>query len=632
MQVLEAMTQLLAHRGPDGRGVWIDDGIGLAHTRLSILDLSAAGSQPMVTSDGSCVLVFNGEIYNYQDLREELQQEGETFRSRSDTEVLLMGYRRWGKSVLERLRGMFAFALWDTPKRKLFLARDRLGIKPLFFAHLKPGIVFASEIKAMLVHPGIRREMNPSAVDAYFELGYIPGPDTVFEGVQALAPGCWLEYAEGSLTTRRYWIPDFSRNGLAGSEDELLEQLDQRLNDAVKSHLVADVSVGAFLSGGIDSSLVCAVAQKHVPKPLRTFTIGFNGGGDERRYARLVAAHIGADHHEMLATPDILSELPRLVKHLEQPLFDNSVLPTHLVSQAARQHVKVVLSGDGGDEPFAGYEWTRRALSLPRAPGSWQPAGWHWAYRSGAAGLAQRLAYDLTHSADDRYQRRVCVSAALRSWLYHPEFISQFPNSIQDSTQHLLDQAPVPDMRDRFIHADLCRYLPEDVLFKVDRMSMANSLEVRVPLLDHHLMEWVLRLPFDMRFRAGRGKYLLRKLAVRYLPPEILKPRKQGFTIPIGDWLRGELGNWVEGLFRSPSFENRRIIRKDAALELLAMHRTGRYELGHRIWQLVMFEVWARLWLDRLEGKDLMAESISAGFSRSVEVVSPGLHNAGSIR
>jgi len=632
MQVLEAMTQLLAHRGPDGRGVWIDDGIGLAHTRLSILDLSAAGSQPMVTSDGSCVLVFNGEIYNYQDLREELQQEGETFRSRSDTEVLLMGYRRWGKSVLERLRGMFAFALWDTPKRKLLLARDRLGIKPLFFAHLKPGIVFASEIKAMLVHPGIRREMNPSAVDAYFELGYIPGPDTVFEGVQALAPGCWLEYAEGSLTTRRYWIPDFSRNGLAGSEDELLEQLDQRLNDAVKSHLVADVSVGAFLSGGIDSSLVCAVAQKHVPKPLRTFTIGFNGGGDERRYARLVAAHIGADHHEMLATPDILSELPRLVKHLEQPLFDNSVLPTHLVSQAARQHVKVVLSGDGGDEPFAGYEWTRRALSLPRAPGSWQPAGWHWAYRSGAAGLAQRLAYDLTHSADDRYQRRVCVSAALRSWLYHPEFISQSPNSIQDSTQHLLDQAPVPDMRDRFIHADLCRYLPEDVLFKVDRMSMANSLEVRVPLLDHHLMEWVLRLPFDMRFRAGRGKYLLRKLAVRYLPPEILKPRKQGFTIPIGDWLRGELGNWVEGLFRSPSFENRRIIRKDAALELLAMHRTGRYELGHRIWQLVMFEVWARLWLDRLEGKDLMAESISAGFSRSVEVVSPGLHNAGSIR
>ena len=632
MQVLEAMTQLLAHRGPDGRGVWIDDGIGLAHTRLSILDLSAAGSQPMVTSDGSCVLVFNGEIYNYQDLREELQQEGETFRSRSDTEVLLMGYRRWGKSVLERLRGMFAFALWDTPKRKLLLARDRLGIKPLFFAHLKPGIVFASEIKAMLVHPGIRREMNPSAVDAYFELGYIPGPDTVFEGVQALAPGCWLEYAEGSLTTRRYWIPDFSRNGLAGSEDELLEQLDQRLNDAVKSHLVADVSVGAFLSGGIDSSLVCAVAQKHVPKPLRTFTIGFNGGGDERRYARLVAAHIGADHHEMLATPDILSELPRLVKHLEQPLFDNSVLPTHLVSQAARQHVKVVLSGDGGDEPFAGYEWTRRALSLPRAPGSWQPAGWHWAYRSGAAGLAQRLAYDLTHSADDRYQRRVCVSAALRSWLYHPEFISQFPNSIQDSTQHLLDQAPVPDMRDRFIHADLCRYLPEDVLFKVDRMSMANSLEVRVPLLDHHLMEWVLRLPFDMRFRAGRGKYLLRKLAVRYLPPEILKPRKQGFTIPIGDWLRGELGNWVEGLFRSPSFENRRIIRKDAALELLAMHRTGRYELGHRIWQLVMFEVWARLWLDRLEGKDLMAESISAEFSRSAEVVSPGLHNAGSIR
>ncbi len=374
MQVLEEMTRRLAHRGPDGKGVWAGEGVGLAHTRLSILDLSSAGSQPMVAPDGSCVLAFNGEIYNYQELRDELQQERETFRSRSDTEVLLMGYRRWGRSVLERLRGMFAFALYDMAHRKLFLVRDRLGIKPLYYAHLNPGIVFGSEIKALLAHPGIRREMNPTAAGAYFELGYVPGPHTIFEGIQALSPGCWLEYGEGRLAIQRYWIPDFSRNGLGGCEDELLDQLDQRLNDAVKSHLVADVPVGAFLSGGIDSSLVCAVAQRHMAKPLRTFTIGFDGGGDERRTARLVAAHIGSDHHEAVATADIVAELPRLVKHLEQPLFDNSVLPTHLVSQTARRHMKVVLSGDGGDEPFAGYEWTRRALSLPRAPGS-PPAG-----------------------------------------------------------------------------------------------------------------------------------------------------------------------------------------------------------------------------------------------------------------
>ncbi len=482
IQVLEAMTRMLAHRGPDGRGVWAKEGIGLAHTRLSILDLSAAGSQPMVASDGRCALAFNGEIYNFKDLREELQQQGETFRSRSDTEVLMMGYRRWGKGVIERLRGMFAFALWDTENRTLLLARDRLGIKPLFYAKLTSGIVFASEIKALFAHPGLGKNLNPAEVDAYFELGYIPGPDTIFDGIQSLGPSCWLEYSRGAVATHRYWSPNFEGPHIAGCEKELVDELDARLNDAVKSHLVADVPVGAFLSGGIDSSLVCAIAQRHAREPLRTFTIGFSGGGDERRYARAVAAHIGSDHHEALVTPDIVAELPRLVEHLEQPLFDNSVLPTHLVSQMARQQVKVVLSGDGGDEPFAGYEWTRRALSLPRVPGSWQPDGWRWAYRCGVSGLAQRLAYDLTHSADDRYRRRVSVSAALRSWLYHPEFSLRIGNVTVDSTEKLIRSAPVRDKRDRFLYADLCRYLPEDVLFKVDRMSMAHSLEVRVPL------------------------------------------------------------------------------------------------------------------------------------------------------
>jgi asparagine synthase (glutamine-hydrolysing) len=608
------MVSKLQHRGPDANGTWVSDETALGHTRLAIIDLSPAGHQPMVSVEGRCALVFNGEIYNYRELRHELQQQGKRFRSNSDTEVILHGYSCWGKDLLARLRGMFAFAVWDEAHQALFMARDRLGIKPLFYTNLNPGIVFASEVKALLAHPGVRREMNPPAVDAYFELGYIPGPDTIFSGIRALSPGSWLEYTGRCLSIERYWIPDFSRNGPVGNEDELLEHLDQRLNDAVKSHLVADVPVGAFLSGGIDSSLVCAIAQRHVKEPLQTFTIGFDGGGDERRYARVVAAHIGSNHHEAMVAPNIVAELPRLVKHLEQPLFDNSVLPTYLVSGAATQPVKVVLSGDGGDEPFGGYEWTRRALSLPRVPGLWQPVGWQWAYRRGAAGLLQRMAYDLTHSADARYQRRVSISPALRFWLYHPEFLTQLQGSLRDSTQHLLDQAPVSDKRDRFTHADLGRYLPEDVLFKVDRMSMANSLEVRVPLLDHHLVEWVLHLPFDMRFRSGRGKYLLRKLATRYLPAEIVKPRKQGFTVPVGVWLRGKLGNWVEELFRSKSFENRRILRKDAALGLLAMHRSGRHELGHRIWQLVMFEAWAGFWMDNSE----IPETISGRSQRNI--------------
>jgi asparagine synthase (glutamine-hydrolysing) len=571
----------------------------LGHTRLAIIDLSRAGDQPMISRDGRFILVYNGEIYNYRELRQDLQQQGERFHSTSDTEVVLHGYRRWGTDVVAKLRGMFAFAIWDDLRQQLFLARDRIGIKPLFYSCLDPGLMFGSEIKALLAHPGFKRAMNPVAVNSYLELGYVPGPMTVFEGIRALEPGSWLVYGEQGLRIQSYWTPDFTRNGTGGRESELLEQLDQRLNDAVRSHLVADVPVGAFLSGGIDSSLVCAVTQRHMTEPLRTFTIGFDGGGDERRYARLVAGHIGSDHHEALVTPDIVAELPKLMQHLEQPLFDNSALPTHLVSQAAREHVKVVLSGDGGDEPFAGYEWTRRALSLPRVPGYWQPAGWHWAYRCGFTGLGQRLAYDLTHSADDRYERRVCVSAALRSWLCRPEFLSRCAEIPESSTAGLLNLAPVRDRRDRFVFIDLRRYLPDDVLFKVDRMSMAHSLEVRVPLLDHLLLEWVLSLPFDMRFRHGRGKYLLRKLAARYLPAEVLIPRKQGFTIPIGRWLRGELHDRVDALFHSPSFERRGIIHPQAARDLLAMHGSRRYELGHRIWQIVLLEMWARIWLDQ---------------------------------
>jgi asparagine synthase (glutamine-hydrolysing) len=593
------MVESLNHRGPDGCGYWTNEMAALGHTRLAIIDLSRAGDQPMISRDGRFILVYNGEIYNYRELRQDLQQQGERFHSTSDSEVVLHGYRRWGTDVVANLRGMFAFAIWDDLRQQLFLARDRIGIKPLFYSCLNPGLMFGSEIKALLAHPGFKRTMNPVAVNSYLELGYVPGPMTVFEGIRALEPGSWLVYGEQGLRIQSYWTPDFTSNGTGGRESELLEQLDQRLNDAVRSHLVADVPVGAFLSGGIDSSLVCAVAQRHMTEQLRTFTIGFDGGGDERRYARLVAAHIGSNHHEAVATPDIVAELPRLVKHLEQPLFDNSALPTHLVSQAARQHVKVVLSGDGGDEPFAGYEWTRRALSLPRFPVSWQPAGWRWAYRCGLVGLAQRLAYDLTHSANDRYERRVSVSAALRFWLCRPEFLSSCAEIPESSTAGLLNRAPVRDRRDRFVFIDLCRYLPDDVLFKVDRMSMAHSLEVRVPLLDHLLLEWVLSLPFDLRFRYGRGKYLLRQLAARYLPAEVLIPRKQGFTIPIGRWLRGELYDRVDALFHSPSFERRGIIHPQAAQDLLAMHGSRRYELGHRIWQIVLLEMWARIWLDR---------------------------------
>jgi asparagine synthase (glutamine-hydrolysing) len=503
---------------------------------------------------------------------------------------------------------MFAFAVWDDYRKQLFLARDRVGIKPLFYALLEKGLVFASEIKAILKHPAIEREINPTAVDSYLELGYVSGPDTIFKNIYALTPGCWLQYQGNSFRIHQYWTPDLSQPNFQENEADLVEELDNKLNDAVRSHLVADVPVGAFLSGGVDSSLVTAVAQKHVDKPIHTFTIGFAGGGDERAFAATVAKHIGSNHHENLVTPDIIQRLPHLIKHLEQPLFDNSVLPTYLVSKFARNEVKVVLSGDGGDEPFAGYDWTRFALSIPDFPLKWSPSGWSWAYQSGLRGLLKRLAHDIGSSGDARYLRRISVSRALLQWLYTPEFCEQISYEHLSDIGKILRTAPVRDERERFIYADLCAYLPEDVLFKVDRMSMANSLEVRVPLLDQHFLSWALRLPFGMRYRHGYGKYLLRKLAARYLPPVILKPRKQGFTVPIGRWLRGELLDPVMRFFNSENFKRRGIVKPQAALELLNMHCSNRYDLGHRIWSLIILEVWARVWLD---GQDT-AESIFA--------------------
>ena len=597
--VLQKMTRSLLHRGPDDSGYWIKNNVGLGHTRLAIIDLTEAAGQPMTTQDGRYVVVFNGEIYNYREIRRELVSGGEVFYSTSDTEVLLLGYRKWGIDILKRLDGMFAFAIWDDDRQELFLIRDRIGIKPLFYAPLQGGLVFASEIKAILAHPELSREINPESVDSYFRMGYVPGPDTIFQGVRSVMPGFYLKWKESCLESSQYWAPDFKQPSHKGSEADLIDELDKKLNDAVASHLVADVPVGAFLSGGIDSSLVAAIAQRHSPEPLRTYTIGFSDGGDERHYARTVAAHIHSNHHERLITPDIVSQLPRLVWHLEQPLFDNSILPTYLVSQFAREEVKVVLSGDGGDEPFAGYDWTRFALSLPNLPKLWTPSRWQWAYQRGWGGAIKKLFYDLCHGEDARYLRRMTVSDSLLNQLYTREYLDLLKT--RPSQKHLhdvLQEAPVHNKKDRFLYADLCTYLPEDVLFKVDRMSMANSLEVRVPLLDHLFLDWVLKLPFSMRYRYSRGKYLLRKLAARYLPPVILKRRKQGFTIPMGNWLKGELGSLAEKIFYSKAFRDRGIVRPETALKLLEMHRSNCYELGHRVWSLVILEVWARVWLD----------------------------------
>jgi len=592
---LKAACRLLVHRGPDASGIWHGKNAGLAHRRLSILDLSETGAQPM--SRDRVHLAFNGEIYNCRELRRDLESDGYVFRGYGDTEVILNGYLAWGDAVVDRLSGMFAFAIWDEHEQHLLLARDRIGIKPLFYARHKDGIVFASEIKAILGHSHINKRLNRSAVDSYLALGYMPAPETIYSGVRALRPGEKLVWQDGDVKSSNFAdVTKLDYVAMPEDEEQLIEELDGHLNRAVKAHLLADVEVGAFLSGGMDSSLVAAIAARHSDSTLKTFTIGFSGSGDERSFARMVAGYIDSDHREALAEMGLTGRLPQLLRNLEQPLFDNSILSTWLVSREARAEVKVVLSGDGGDEPFFGYDWTRWALSLPQILPSTGVYGWEWAYQSGKAGRAKRLLHDLSHSAEVRYLRRITTDRAFRHWLYTADYLDEVAgNTPLAGIEVTLASRPSPD---RFVLADLKHYLPEDVLFKVDRMSMAHGLEVRVPLLDHKLLEWELALPVKMRFRHGRGKYLLRRVAERYLPDEILKPRKQGFTIPIGAWLRGSTGDEVRRLFSSPGFAERGIIRPERALQLLDMHKSGRFELGHRIWSLVVLEQWFRVWMD----------------------------------
>jgi len=590
--VLKRMAKSLHHRGPDAQGVWHGETAGFAHARLAIQDVSEAGAQPM--SAKGVHIAFNGEIYNAPALRELLIQAGHSFRGHSDTEVILQGYLQWGKDVIARLSGMFSIALWDESKQTMLLVRDRVGIKPLFYAQHDGGLVFGSEIKAIFQHGDIQKILNKPMIDAYLALGYVPRPQTIFEGVDVLPPAHMLIWQAGKVDIEAYWQLSDKQN-MQGNEEDLTDELDARLNDAVASHLLSDVDIGAFLSGGVDSSLVCAMAAKHMDVPLKTFTIGFEGGGDERGWASMVAEHIGSEHHAYVAGLDLVEKLPLFLQHLEQPLFDNSILPTYLVSQVASDKVKVVLAGDGGDEPFLGYDWTRRALSLPRLLPDIPFSGWKWAYRTGKSGLLQRALFDVSHDADARYLRRMTVSQAFRYDLYADDYL----NGLQHEPIDMLAKSLHQNIGDtRFSHADLQWYLPEDVLFKVDRMSMAHGLEVRVPLLDHKLLEWEMSLPLNMRFKDGRGKYLLRKVAARYLPADILKPRKQGFTIPIGTWLHGDLGQWAESLFTSNTFQQRGVFKPEKILALLRLHQSGKLELGHRIWSLIVLEMWFREWMD----------------------------------
>ena len=604
--VLVAMTDEVAHRGPDAAGYFQGPGIGLGHRRLSIIDL-ATGDQPLANEDGSVQVVFNGEIYNCAEVRAQLVTRGHQFRTASDTEVIVHGYEEWGERCVDRFRGMFAFAVWDAKARRLMLARDRLGVKPLYYAEIPgSGIVFGSEIKSLLTHADVPRDWRPEALDAYLTLLYVPAPATIYRAVSKLPPGHILIAEHGGMRISRYWDLEFTGDGREAREEEYLEELDQLLREAVGLRMISDVPLGAFLSGGIDSSTVVAYMKEASATPPLTIAVGFdNAAYDEVEHAELVARHLGCEFHPLVANPQVADLLPKLAWHFDEPFADSSAVPTYYVSKAARGLVTVALSGDGGDELWAGYarhrveQWEQRVRGTLGSAS--QLAGWV----GQALPLSVKGARSLRHLASDPAQAYALKHAY---GMFEPDaksrlYTRDFAHSVRDadafsSFRDAYRDCASLDPMDRALYVDARTYMIDDVLTKVDRMSMAVSLEAREPLLDHKLLEFAARVPMSLKLKNGQSKYLLRRALDRRVPRSITERPKRGFEAPIGDWLRGPLAPMTNELLLDGRLRDRGIFEPREISRLWQEHRTGRAEHPHRLWQLVMLELWFRRFID----------------------------------
>lgn len=613
--VLNKMTAILEHRGPDCKGHYYRDNgdsiVGLGHRRLSIIDLSGSASQPIGNEDDTLIVVFNGEIYNYRELTKELIDAGHRFKSNSDTEVIVHLYEDYKERCLDKLDGMFAFALLDRSRNRLVLARDRIGIKPLFYALKGKNFYFASEIKSLLLIDEISREIDLKALDLYFTYGYIPGARTIFKDIKKLPPASYLTFENQKLNVTPYWSLSYLPK-LNDSEHELKEQLISIFEKAVKRHLIGDVPLGAFLSGGIDSSIIVALMHKVGDGRVNTFSLGYTAGEeDELEYARAIADHYNTDHQEFKVKPEMTSILPQLLWHLDEPFFDNSIIPTYYISKLARQKVKVVLSGDGGDELFAGYEWTRRhqyqvaysavpklirdvfAKPFSKEIRIGDQYGRSWASRT------RRFLHDINADVQSGFLRRTAVAFDFRQKLYSEHLRAELNGfDATDFKNNLFESARVSDEREKMLYADAMSYLPDDCLFKVDRMSMAHGLEVRVPFLDRELVEFAAQIPFELKLNGFTSKYILKEAFASFLPRKNLKQRKQGFTLPISSWLRGDLGKTAKRLLLNDGLAKRNLFDTQHIKWMLQEHIKGRQEFGHRLWSLAIFEIWAKLYLD----------------------------------
>lgn len=619
-----AMADTLVHRGPDDAGVWEDPdaGVALAHRRLSILDLTPAGHQPMVSACGRYVIAFNGEIYNHLDLRRMLDDSGRgpAWRGHSDTETLLATFAAWGvEGTLKKCVGMFAIALWDRRDHKLTLARDRLGEKPLYYGRHNGVFLFGSELKALRAHPAFRGEIDRHALALFMRLAYVPSPWSIYRGIFKLPPGNYLEVGKDGVagSPRAYWSAESicatgQKEPFIGSDAEAVSELERLLMQSISGQMLADVPIGAFLSGGVDSSTIVALMQTQSARPVKTFTIGFNEAGyDEATHARAVARHLGTEHTELYVTAgEALDIIPRLPVIYDEPFGDSSQIPTFLVSRMTREHVTVSLSGDGGDELFGGYNryfWTMRLWQrLGRLPHPLRrmlayvmtqpsPAAWNALLRPLASLLPLRHYH--ANPGDKLHKLAGTISAASPLCIYR-ELVSFWQGDVvleADDTLSLLDEADdhaFTDFEHVMMALDLQTYLPDDILAKVDRAAMAVSLETRVPLLDHRVAEFAWRLPLGMKIRDNQGKWLLRQVLYKHVPRELIERPKQGFGVPLDAWLRGPLRGWAEGLLASDRLASEGWLDPAAIRNKWGEHQSGRRNWSYHLWNALMFQAW----------------------------------------
>jgi len=618
---LRRMVDVLRHRGPDEDGTYTSElkvrqgsgtapGVALGFRRLAIIDV-AGGHQPLGNEDGSVWVVFNGEIYNYRDLRRRLEGTGHRFRTNSDTETIVHLYEDEGAEMLSHLNGMFALAVWDARKRQLLLARDRLGQKPLVY-RLEPGrLLFASELKSLLEVPDLPRRIDPQAVDAYLTYQYVPHPGTIFQGISKLPPAHYAVYRDGRLEVRSYWEPDF-RLEEDRPPGQYAGQLRELLSSSVRLRLQSEVPLGAFLSGGIDSTIIVGLMQRLSRQPVRTFSIGFPVREyDETRYAAIAAAEFGTIHEEFRVEPDAVDVLPKLVWHYDEPFADSSAIPTWYVSQLTRQHVTVALSGDGGDELFAGYPryravWLAGLLDgLPRG-GRRVLAGGYWQRMPASPRQKslrrrwKRFVEVLGHPPQRRYLEWIAIfNETRRAELYSDGFLASLPDA--DPLEFLtraFARSPGRDAVTSTSLTDLVTYLPCDLMTKVDIASMAHGLECRQPFLDHRVVELALQMPIGEKFRCGAGKRILREAFADLLPAEVRRRRKMGFGVPLDHWFRGPLAGFAQEVLSDRRTVDRGFFRPEATARLLEDHVSGRFDHSYRLWALLVLELWQRRWVD----------------------------------